>query len=194
MNLLLFGPQGAGKGTQAARIAAEYGIPHVSTGDMLRAAVANETELGRQAKPIMERGDLVPDELMVALIRERLGEPDAAEGFVLDGFPRTLAQAEALDAMLREIGRDLDAVVVLEASDAVVRERMLKRAELEGRADDTPEAIDRRLANYHAQTAPLVEWYRSRDKVAPVDGTPPVEQVWEQICNVLERLPRKSAT
>ncbi|HEY6015992.1 MAG TPA: adenylate kinase [Gaiellaceae bacterium] len=194
MNLLLFGPQGAGKGTQAARIAAEYGIPHVSTGDMLREAVARETELGRQAKPIMERGDLVPDELMVALIRERLGEPDAAEGFVLDGFPRTLAQAEALDAMLREIGRDLDAVVVLEASDAVVRERMLKRAELEGRADDTPEAIDRRLANYHAQTAPLVEWYRSRDKVAPVDGTPPVEQVWEQICNVLERLPRKSAT
>lgn len=194
MNLLLFGPQGAGKGTQAARIAAEYGIPHVSTGDMLRDAVARETELGRQAKPIMERGDLVPDELMVALIRERLGEPDAAEGFVLDGFPRTLAQAEALDAMLREIGRDLDAVVVLEASDAVVRERMLKRAELEGRADDTPEAIDRRLANYHAQTAPLVEWYRSRDKVAPVDGTPPVEQVWEQICNVLERLPRKSAT
>ncbi|HEY6034741.1 MAG TPA: adenylate kinase [Kofleriaceae bacterium] len=194
MNLLLFGPQGAGKGTQAARIAAEYGIPHVSTGDMLRAAVANETELGRQAKPIMERGDLVPDELMVALIRERLGEPDAAEGFVLDGFPRTLAQAEALDAMLREIGRDLDAVVVLEASDAVVRERMLKRAELEGRADDTPEAIDRRLANYHAQTAPLVEWYRSRDKVAPVDGTPPVDEVWEQICNVLERLPRKSAT
>ncbi|HEY6055549.1 MAG TPA: adenylate kinase [Gaiellaceae bacterium] len=194
MNLLLFGPQGAGKGTQAARIAAEYGIPHVSTGDMLRDAVARETELGRQAKPIMERGDLVPDELMVTLIRERLGEPDAAEGFVLDGFPRTLAQAEALDAMLREIGRDLDAVLVLEASDAVVRERMLKRAELEGRADDTPEAIDRRLANYHAQTAPLVEWYRSRDKVAPVDGTPPVEQVWEQICNVLERLPRKSVT
>ena len=194
MNLLVLGPQGAGKGTQAARIAAEYGIPHVSTGDMLRDAVARETELGRQAKPIMERGDLVPDELMVALIRERLGEPDAAEGFVLDGFPRTLAQAEALDAMLREIGRDLDAVVVLEASDAVVRERMLKRAELEGRTDDTPEAIDRRLANYHAQTAPLVEWYRSRDKVAPVDGTPPVEQVWEQICNVLERLPRKSAT
>jgi adenylate kinase len=194
VNLLIFGPQGAGKGTQAARIAAEYGIPHVSTGDMLREAVARQTELGRQAKPIMERGDLVPDELMVALIRERLGEPDAAEGFVLDGFPRTLAQAEALDAMLREIGRDLDAVLVLEASDAVVRERMLKRAELEGRADDTPEAIDRRLANYHAQTAPLVEWYRSRDKVAPVDGTPPVEEVWEQICNVLERLPRKSVT
>jgi adenylate kinase len=194
VNLLIFGPQGAGKGTQAARIAAEYGIPHVSTGDMLREAVAGETELGRQAKPIMERGDLVPDELMVALIRERLGEPDAAEGFVLDGFPRTLAQAEALDAMLREIGRELDAVLVLEASDAVVRERMLKRAELEGRADDTPEAIDRRLANYHAQTAPLVEWYRSRDKVAPVDGTPPVDEVWEQICNALERLPRKSAT
>jgi adenylate kinase len=161
---------------------------------MLRAAVANETELGRQAKPIMERGDLVPDELMVALIRERLGEPDAAEGFVLDGFPRTLAQAEALDAMLREIGKELDAVLVLEVSDPVVRERMLKRAELEGRADDTPEAIDRRLENYHEQTAPLVEWYRSRDKVAPVDGTPSVEEVWAQICSVLERLPRTGAT
>ena len=194
MDLLIFGPQGAGKGTQAARIVDAYGLANIATGDMLRAAIANETPLGLQVKPIMERGDLVPDELMVALIRERLGEPDAAEGFVLDGFPRTLAQAEALDAMLREIGRDLDAVVVLEASDAVVRERMLKRAELEGRTDDTPEAIDRRLANYHAQTAPLVEWYRSRDKVAPVDGTPPVEQVWEQICSVLERLPRKSAT
>ncbi|HEY6029657.1 MAG TPA: nucleoside monophosphate kinase, partial [Gaiellaceae bacterium] len=135
-----------------------------------------------------------PDDVVVALIRERISQPDAADGFVLDGFPRNLAQAEELDAMLREIGRSLDAVVMLEVPDAVARDRMLKRAEIEGRADDTPEAIDRRLAVYHEQTAPLVEWYRSRDKVAPVDGTPPVERVWEQICNVLERLPRKSVT
>ncbi len=187
MNLLIFGPQGAGKGTQAIRIATEYGIPHISTGDMLRGAVANETPLGLEVKPIMERGDLVPDELMVALIRERLGEPDADGGFVLDGFPRTLAQAEALDAMLRQIGRELDAVVVLEVADDVVRERMRKRAELEGRSDDTPEAIARRLENYHAQTAPLVEWYRARDRVAPVDGTPGVDDVWRQIQAVLER-------
>jgi len=161
---------------------------------MLRDAVADGTELGLQAGPIMQRGDLVPDELMIALIRERLGADDAADGFVLDGFPRTLAQAEALDAMLREIGKELDAVVVLEVPDPVATERMRKRAEIEGRADDTPEAIARRLENYHVQTAPLVEWYRSHDKVAPIDGTPPVDEVWEQICAVLERLPRKSAT
>lgn len=187
MNLLIFGPQGAGKGTQAARISDEYGIPHISTGDMFRAAVARQTELGRQVQPIMESGALVPDDLTVALIRERLGEPDAVEGFVLDGFPRTLAQAEALDAMLREIGKELDAVLVLEVPDAIGRERMLRRAELEGRADDTPDAIDRRLATYHEQTAPLVEWYRSRDKAAPIDGTPPVDDVWEQIEAVLGR-------
>jgi adenylate kinase len=188
VNLLILGPQGAGKGTQAIRIADEYELPHVSTGDMLRAAVANGTELGKVVGPIMERGDLVTDELMIALIRERLGVDDTARGFVLDGFPRTLAQAEALDPMLREIGKDLHAVVVLELPDAVCRDRMLKRAELEGRADDTPEAIDRRLATYHEQTAPLVEWYRARDKVAPIDGTPGVDEVWEQIRAALDRL------
>ena len=187
MNALILGPQGAGKGTQAKRIADEYGIAHVSTGDMLRDAVAAGTELGRRVQPIMERGDLVPDELMVDLIRERLSQPDAADGFVLDGFPRTLAQAEALDAMLAEIGKDLDVVLVLELPDATCKERMLQRAELEGRSDDTPEAIDRRLENYHAQTAPLVEWYRARDKVAPIDGAPPVDEVWEQIRAVLDR-------
>jgi adenylate kinase len=154
---------------------------------MLRDAVAGGTELGLQVGPIMRRGDLVPDELMIALIRERLGADDAAGGFVLDGFPRTLAQAEALDAMLREIGKDLDAVIVLEVPDEIVTERMLKRAEIEGRADDTPEVIARRLENYHAQTAPLVEWYRSRDKAAPVDGTPEIDLVWEQIQDILER-------
>ena len=187
MNLLILGPQGAGKGTQATRIATEYDLPHVSTGDMLRESVAAGTELGRIVGPIMESGALVPDDLTVALIRERLAEEDAAAGFVLDGFPRTLAQAEALDAMLREIGKELGVVLVLEVPDEVATGRMLKRAELEGRADDTPEAIDRRLENYHAQTAPLVEWYRARDKVAPIDGAPPVDEVWEQIRGVLDR-------
>ena len=187
MNLLILGPQGAGKGTQATRIGAEYGIAHVSTGDMLRAAVARGTELGRRVQPIMERGDLVPDALMVDLIRERLGERDAVRGFVLDGFPRTLGQAEALDAMLREIARELDVVLVLEVPDGVATERMLERARIEGRADDTPEAITRRLENYHAQTAPLVEWYRARDKVAPIDGVPEIDEVWHQIRAVLGR-------
>jgi adenylate kinase len=152
---------------------------------MLRDAVTAGSALGAQVQPIMARGELVPDGLMVALIRERLGEDDAAGGFVLDGFPRTLAQAEALDAMLAEIGKELDVVLVLEVPDEVATQRMVERA----RGDDTPEAIATRLGNYHAQTAPLVEWYRSRDKAAPVDGTPPVDEVWAQIQGVLERIP-----
>ncbi len=155
---------------------------------MLRESVAAGTELGRIVGPIMERGELVTDDLMIALIRERLGLPDAGRGFVLDGFPRTLAQAEALDPMLREIGKELGIVLVLEVPDDVATGRMLKRAELEGRADDTPEAIQRRLATYHRETAPLVEWYRARDRVAPIDGTPDVGEVWEQIRAVLDRL------
>jgi adenylate kinase len=188
VNLLILGPQGAGKGTQAKRLAGEYELPHVSTGDMLRDAVAAGSDLGQVVGPIMQRGELVTDELMIALIRERLGAPDAAAGFVLDGFPRTLPQAEALEPMLREIGKELDAVLVLEVDDAVATARMLRRAELEGRPDDTPEAIATRLASYHRETAPLVEWYRARDKVAPVDGTRDVDEVWEQIRAVLERL------
>jgi len=188
VNLLILGPQGAGKGTQATRIATEYDLPHVSTGDMLRESVAAGTELGRIVGPIMERGELVTDDLMIALIRERLGLSDADPGFVLDGFPRTLAQAEALDPMLREIGKELGIVLVLEVPDDVATGRMLRRAELEGRADDTPEAIQRRLATYHRETAPLVEWYRARDRVAPIDGTPDVGEVWEQIRAVLDRL------
>jgi len=183
MDLLIFGPQGAGKGTQAARIVDAYGLANIATGDMLRAAIANETPLGVQVKPILDRGDLVPDELVVALIRERIAEADAAAGFVLDGFPRTLAQAEALDAMLREVGRDLDAVVVLEVPDDVARRRMLERA----RKDDTPDVIETRLRNYHEQTAPLVEWYRARDKVVPIDGTETIDAVWNQIRDALTR-------
>jgi adenylate kinase len=192
MNLLIFGPQGAGKGTQAAYVVEEYGLAHIATGDMLRAAIAEGSELGLQVKAIVESGQLVPDDTVVALIRDRIGRPDATGGFVLDGFPRNLAQAEALDAMLREVGRDLDAVVVLEVPDDVARERMLQRAQVEGRSDDTPEVIENRLRTYHEQTAPLVEWYRSRDKAAPIDGTPPVDDVWEQIEAVLGRFEVKA--
>ena len=127
-DILLLGPQGAGKGTQGRLIAAEYGIPHVATGDMLRAAMDAGTELGRRVKPIYDAGHLVPDDLMIALIRERLGEENAREGFVLDGFPRTMPQAEALEEMLREIGRDLDVVFEFQLDDAVGVERMLRRA------------------------------------------------------------------
>jgi adenylate kinase len=188
MDLLIFGPQGAGKGTQAAYVVEEYGLAHIATGDMLRAAIAEGSELGLQVKAIVESGQLVPDDTVVALIRDRIGRPDATGGFVLDGFPRNLAQAEALDAMLREVGRDLDAVVVLEVPDDVARERMLQRAQVEGRSDDTPEVIESRLRTYHEQTAPLVDWYRARDKVVPVDGTESIDAVWTQIRTALERL------
>jgi adenylate kinase len=187
-NVLLLGPQGAGKGTQGKLIAAEYGVPHVATGDMLRAAMAEGTELGRRVQPIYDAGDLVPDDLMIALIRERLGADDASEGFVLDGFPRTMAQAEALEEMLREIGRELDVVLEFQLEDEVGRERMLRRAAEEGRADDTPEAIDRRLALYHAETEPLVEYYRSRGNLVGIHADRPVAQVFGEIQQALEQV------
>lgn len=186
MNLLVLGPQGSGKGTQAVRIAADHGIPHVSTGDMFRAAIAEGTELGRRVEPILASGELVPDELTVALIRERLSAPDAASGFVLDGFPRNLAQAEALDAMLGEIGRTLDAVLFFDLSDEVATERMRGRALEEGREDDAPEVIARRLAIYHEQTEPVVERYRATGKLVPIHAERTIGEVAAEIGEALE--------
>jgi adenylate kinase len=186
-NILLLGPQGAGKGTQGKMIAAEYGIPHVATGDMLRETIAADTELGRLVKPIYDAGQLVPDDLMIDLIRERLGEEDAQRGFVLDGFPRTMAQAEALEEMLREIGRELDVVLEFQLDDEVGRDRMLKRAAEEGRVDDTPEAIDRRLRLYHEQTEPLVEYYRSRGNLVGIHADRSIEAVFAEIQQALEQ-------
>jgi adenylate kinase len=188
MNILLLGPQGAGKGTQGKLIAAGYGIPHIATGDMLREAMAAGTALGRRVKPIYDAGQLVPDDLMVELIRERLGQPDAAEGFVLDGFPRTMAQAEALDEMLREIGRELDVVFGFQLADAVGRERMLRRAAEEGRPDDTPEAIDRRLRLYHEETEPLIEHYRARGRLVGIHADRTVQEVFREIQQALEQV------
>jgi adenylate kinase len=189
MNLLVLGPQGAGKGTQSARIAAEYGLPHIATGDMFRAAQAAGTDFGRQVGEIMARGDLVPDELTVAMIKERLAEPDAANGFALDGFPRNLAQAEALDEMLGGIGRSLDAILFFDVPDEVGMERALKRAELEGRADDTPEVIAKRLAVYHEHTEPIVEHYRATGKLVPLHAERSIEEVWGEIQAALEQVP-----
>jgi adenylate kinase len=188
VNLLVLGPQGAGKGTQAKRIAAEYEVPHVSTGDMFRAAIAAQTELGKQVEPILARGALVPDDVTIALIRERLGEPDSATGFVLDGFPRNIAQAEALDDMLRAIGRTLDAILFFDLPDGVATERMLRRAAEENRPDDTPEVIANRLAIYHAETEPIVEHYRATGKLVPLHAERPVEQVWVEIASALRGL------
>ena len=188
MNLLVLGPQGSGKGTQAKRISAAHGIPHVSTGDMFRAAVTVGTELGRRVEPILASGDLVPDDLTVALIRERLSERDARDGFVLDGFPRNLAQAEALDAMLVEIGRGLDAVLFFDLSDELAVERIRGRALDEGRDDDSPDAIARRLAIYHEQTEPVVERYRATGKLVPLHAARSIEEVSTEIEAALDLL------
>ena len=185
MNLLVLGPQGSGKGTQAVRIAADHGIPHVSTGDMFR-ALDEATPLGREVNAIMERGDLVPDEITIRMIRERLAADDASEGFILDGFPRNLAQAEALDAMLGEIGRTLDAVLFFDLSDEVATERMRGRALEEGREDDAPEVIARRLAIYHEQTEPVVERYRATGKLVPIHAERTIGEVAAEIGEALE--------
>lgn len=192
MNVLLLGPQGSGKGTQAKRIEAEYGIPHIATGDMLRAAIEDESELGRRVKPILESGQLVPDELMIDLIRDRLGQADTEAGFVLDGFPRTAPQADALDAMLDEIGRPLSIVFEVQVPDEIARERLLKRAELEGRADDTPEVIGRRLDLYHELTEPLVEHYRLQGNLVGIHGDRPVNEVFAEIQQALEQAAARS--
>ena len=188
MDILLLGPQGSGKGTQAKRIAAEYGIPHIATGDMLRAAMAAGTPLGLKVKPIYDAGRLVPDEIMIELIRERLDEPDAADGFVLDGFPRTMPQAEAFDAMLREIARELTVVFALQVSDEICVARLLKRAQEEGRVDDTPEAIRTRLDLYHRETEPLVEHYRATGNLVGIHADRSVEQVFAEIQEALEHV------
>jgi adenylate kinase len=187
VNVLLLGPQGSGKGTQAKRIGVEYGIPHIATGDMLRTAMEEGTELGRRVRPIVESGQLVPDDLMIDLIRERLNRPDAEAGFILDGFPRTPAQADALDEMLEEIGRPLSVVFEFQVPDEIARERLLKRAELEGRADDMPEAIERRLALYHELTEPLVEHYRLQGNLVGIHGNRPVNEVFAEIQQALEQ-------
>ena len=193
MNLLLLGPQGSGKGTQAKRIAEAYDLAHVASGDMFRAAIAAGTPLGRRVEPLLAAGSLVPDELTIEVIRERLAQEDAREGFVLDGFPRTMAQARALDQLLAEIGRELTVVLALHVSDAVSFERLLRRAQEEGRVDDTPETIARRLAIYHEQTEPLIEYYRAQDRLVPIDGEGTVNEVFAQIEAALDHVAKRSA-
>jgi len=188
LNVLLLGPQGAGKGTQGKLLSAEYGVPHIATGDMLRAAIADGTELGRKAEPLLNAGKLVPDEIMIGLIRERLGQEDTYGGFVLDGFPRTTVQAEALDANLEEIERPLSVVFEFQLPEEVCVERLRRRAEEEGRVDDTPDAIRTRLRLYHEQTEPLVEYYRVRGSLVGVPADRPVQEVFAEIQRALEQV------
>jgi adenylate kinase len=189
LNVLLLGPQGAGKGTQAKRISAEYGIPHIASGEILRAEMDAGTELGMRVKDVYDRGDLVSDDLMIELIRNRLEQPDTEAGFVLDGFPRTTVQAEALDSMFNDIGRNFSVAFALQIPDQVAFDRLRRRAEVEGRADDTDEAIQRRLDNYHRETEPLIEYYRTRGNLVPIHGNRRENEVFAEISRALEQVP-----
>ncbi len=215
MNLILLGPPGAGKGTQAKRIVEKYGIPQISTGDMFREAVAKGTELGKKAKEYMDRGELVPDEIVIGIVRERLSQPDCERGFILDGFPRTLNQAEALDEMLDDMGRRIDAVINIVVPDEEILKRIVYRrickecgavynliynpperdgicdkcgGELYQRDDDKEETVRERLRVYREQTEPLIEYYGRKNLIRDIDGTKDIDDVWKQIEGVLEKV------
>ena len=185
MRLLLMGPPGAGKGTQAAAIAERFGVPAISTGDIFRANVARQSALGRTAQRYMDAGEYVPDEVTNAMVAQRLSDTDCADGFLLDGYPRTLQQVDELDAILERDGVALSAVVLLEADPDELVRRLLRRAQDQGRADDTDEVIRRRLEVYAAETAPLAAQYDERGLLATVDGLGAVDEVAERILSAL---------
>jgi len=192
VNLVLFGPPGAGKGTQAKILTEKRGLPQLSTGDMLRAAIAAGTELGKTSKAIMDRGDLVPDEVVIGIISERYDQPDCRAGAIFDGFPRTIAQAEALDRMLAKRGRRIDTVIEIKVDDeALIRrsENRVKEMVAAGqkpREDDTPETLKNRLGVYYKNTAPLIAYYRNQGKLKTVDGMAPIPEVAAQIAAILD--------
>ena len=183
MHLVFFGPPGAGKGTQAQKLVTELGIPQISTGDILRAAVSNGTALGKQAGPLMAAGKLMPDELVIGIVEERLREPDCAPGFLLDGFPRTIPQAEALASVLGKMGKRIEHVVSLEVPDAVIHDRMKGR----GRADDSPETVQKRLDVFREQTSPLKAYYEKVGLLRPINGVGGLEEIFAAIKKAIGR-------
>jgi len=192
MRLILFGPPGAGKGTQATAIADAFSLPHIATGDIFRENVGEGTELGRRAKEFMDRGDLVPDEIVIDMVADRVARPDATAGFLLDGFPRTVAQAEALDEVLRRDGGQIDLVIRLLVDKDELVSRLLKRAQEQGRSDDTREVIENRQSVYAEQTAPLVDWYRERGVLRDVDGEGEISQVRERVLDAVRERERSA--
>jgi adenylate kinase len=185
MNLILFGPPGAGKGTQGQRLSKAYDIPEISTGDILRAAVRAETALGQEAKSYMDRGALVPDMVIIGIVQERLSRDDTKKGFILDGFPRTLAQAEALTRTMQDCGRPIEHVISIEVPEADLWYRLIGRRGIEGRQDDSDEAIRHRLEVHRRQTAPLIHYYQQAGLLRTIDGVGTVDEVFERITAVL---------
>ena len=187
MRIVLLGPPGSGKGTQAALLRDRLGLAHISTGDLLRQAVDRQTELGLKAKSFMDAGDLVPDDLMLGLIEERLGESDVANGFILDGYPRNLAQAEALDEVLERIGQPVDIAISVAVDESEIVDRLSKRALEEGRSDDTEDVIRNRLRVYTEQTAPVAGHYGERGQLREIDGMGSMEEVHRRMLETLEK-------
>jgi adenylate kinase len=187
MRIVLLGAPGSGKGTQAALLEKRLGVPHISTGVLLRRAVAEDTPIGRQAKAPLDRGDFVPDDVMLRLIEERLGQADAQKGFLLDGYPRNLAQAQALEGLLERLGQPIDEAIQIDIDPEAIIARIARRAELERRSDDTEEVVRHRMEVYEEQTEPVVEYYARRGLLTRVLGTGPVEEVLHVILSVLDR-------
>ena len=190
--IVFFGPPGSGKGTQASRLAASAGLPQISTGDLLRSHVAKGTPLGAIAKPIMESGALVPDDVVTKMLAERLREPDAKGGAIFDGYPRTVAQAQSLDALLKAAGGRVDVVLFIDVADATLVDRLLKRAVLEGRADDTKETIAERLRIYREKTAPLADLYRKAGLLITIDGDRAIDVVAADVSASLTKARRRA--
>ncbi len=215
MNIILLGPPGGGKGTQAKKIVEKYGIPHIATGDILREAVAKGTELGKKAKEYMDRGELVPDDIVIGIVKERLKQPDCEKGFLLDGFPRTLKQAEALDEMLSELNKKIDVTIYIDVPEEEVVKRIANRrsckvcgavyhliyappkepnkcdkcgGELYQRDDDKEDVVRQRFKVYMENTAPLIEYYEKKGLLYKVDGTRSIDEVWSQIEEVLKKV------
>ena len=189
MRLVLLGAPGSGKGTQATRLKEFLNVPHISTGELLRAAVAAGTPLGLQAKEVMEAGNLVSDDIVLGMLEERLLKPDTANGFILDGYPRNLAQANALEKLLEKIKQPVDVAVQLDVNTDLLVERIAGRAKAEGRADDSPEAVRKRLGVYQEQTAPVVDYYRNLGKLAHLDGVGSLDVVFTRITEALAGTP-----
>ena len=188
LNIVIFGAPGSGKGTQSERIVEKYGINHISTGDVLRAEIKNGTELGKTAKGYIDQGQLIPDELMIDILASVFESFKDSKGVIFDGFPRTIAQAEALKKMLAERGQDVSVMVDLDVPEEELMVRLIKRGKDSGRADDNEETIKKRLHVYHSQTAPLIDWYKNEKKYQHINGLGTMEGIFAEICEAVDKL------